>query len=286
MQWALVAVTGSAAVWWAGLAYQVGRARRRAFAVLAAGGEAAEALAAAAMPGWAAWLQLDEDSGTFTAVQVSGDPEATDLGEACAWALRREGAVEATLSRGTSLVLTEVSSAGRLALGLRRRPSGLAPGLIAQLVKRLGAVPSDTRPPTSALRAVAEVDRREDDGDRRAVMLVDLRIFEQVRRAAGQLLAEKVIESADVRVRTLLRKDDHVLRLDDDRFGVLLLVPDREALEAIARRIETDLRQVKTPRNTARLEAKVNAAYADEVAQVPELAEIVAQFTLLEAATG
>jgi GGDEF domain-containing protein len=117
-------------------------------------------------------------------------------------------------------------------------------------------------------------------------MLVDLRIFEQVRRAAGQLLAEKVIESADVRVRTLLRKDDHVLRLDDDRFGVLLLVPDREALEAIARRIETDLRQVKTPRNTARLEAKVNAAYADEVAQVPELAEIVAQFTLLEAATG
>lgn len=117
-------------------------------------------------------------------------------------------------------------------------------------------------------------------------MLVDLRIFEQVRRAAGQLLAEKVVESAELRLHGLLRKDDHVLRLEDDHFGVLLVVPDREALEAICRRIEADLRRVETPRNTARLEASVKAAYLDELEQAPELAAIVAHFTPVGAAAG
>ncbi len=285
LEWTALASTAAAGAWWAVLAFRGGRARERALAVLSAGGEPADALAAAAIPGWAAWLRLDAETGAFAAVRVSGDVDPRDLDEACAWALRREGATEAALSGGTYLLLAEASSKGRLALGLARRPAAPADNLVAQLVDPLVASLAEV-PGAATLRALADVDRREEDGDRRAVMLVDLRIFDDVRRAAGQLLAEKVVETAELELRRLLRSDDDVVRLDDDRFGVFLRVPDREALETVSRRIESELRRVETPRNTARLDASVTAAYANQIERAPELAEIAGRFAVTAVGAG
>jgi GGDEF domain-containing protein len=282
LEWTAAAATASTGAWWGVLAYRAGRARERALAVLSSGGEPADALAAAALPGWAAWLRLDADTGAFTPVRASGDADPRDLDEACAWAVRREGATEARLSGGTYLLLAEASSKGRLALGLARPPAVAARNLVAQLVDALGASLADGSG-AARLRAVADVDRREEDGDRRAVMLVDLRIFDDVRRAAGQLLAEKVIEAAELELRRVLRSADEIVRLDDDRFAAFLCVPSREALETISRRVESDLRRVKTPRNTAQLDASVTAAYVDQIEHAPELAEIAGRFALTAA---
>jgi len=86
-----------------------------------------------------------------------------------------------------------------------------------------------------------------------AALIVDLHAFEDVRLAAGQLSAERVTADAATRLQALLRQSDQLVRLDDDRFGVILHLGDESQLRAVGSRIAATLAEVPVPRRASQL---------------------------------
>ena len=256
---------------------QVARSRwwaRRALAVIDGGEPPAAALLAAGNPGWAAWLDVDRETGVYSGRETGGRaPPARELEEACNWALRREHHVQAELSTGTHLVLAPANGEHpRLAYGLERPPTPLERDFLRLVEERLRRDSSPPRP--APLELVHGTNRRAPPLEAHAVVLVELDAFENVRRAAGQLSAERVADEAEYRLRTLLRETDAITRLDDDRFGLAVAVPGHAGLEAFSRRIHTIVRAVPLPSRAAPLEPRVTAALREEIASHPELAAL------------
>jgi len=249
---AAVALLASAA--WVVRVTGARRRTRRALAVIEAGGSAATALAATGINGSAAWLSLNPGSEAYEQ-QLGSDIASQDLLEACAWALRREQAVEAELSSGRYLLLSQAAGGPRLALVLARQPRGPEHALLATIADRVEH-PAVSR---AGLRAV--------DSDRpravepKAVFDVELDVYDRVRLRSGQLLAERVVVEAAGRMRALLRESDEIVQVGDDRFSLLFFAGDQERLETVAERLRATLAEVETPgRLTLRPRIRQSAA--------------------------
>ena len=114
-------------------------------------------------------------------------------------------------------------------------------------------------------------EQRADLSARRAVFLVDLAAFDEVRVVAGQLVAERLVDDAGRRLRQLLRSDDSVSRIGDDKFGVAVLVPDEQSLNVVRRRIAALLEDVPVPHGAPPIRPQIVGAFGKEIETVPEL---------------
>jgi GGDEF domain-containing protein len=102
-------------------------------------------------------------------------------------------------------------------------------------------------------------------------LLLDLAVFERIRVVAGQLSAERVVNEAERRLGELLRSNDSVTRIGDDKFGVAALVPDELSLEAVRKRISACFDDIRVPHGVAGIEPQIVGAFGEEIASVPEL---------------
>jgi GGDEF domain-containing protein len=101
-----------------------------------------------------------------------------------------------------------------------------------------------------------------------------LNAFESLRRTGGQLLAERVVDDAELRIRGVLRANDAVVRLGDDVFGVSTLLPDGHDLERIRQRIAAAVDAVSLPRRSERIQPRIEGAVGAAVARSARLARI------------
>jgi hypothetical protein len=88
------------------------------------------------------------------------------------------------------------------------------------------------------------------------------------------LLAERVVDDAELRIRGVLRANDAVIRLDDDVFGVSTLLPDGHDLDRIRRRIAEAVDAVALPRRSGRMHPRIEGAVGAAVAVSARLAHI------------
>ena len=274
-----VGILGSA-LWWFGTAIDLSRRAARGTTAVRAGGDCAQALLDAGIPGWAAWLGRADDSDAYRLVgETSPEASANDVREACNWAMRREDKTKATLSSGTHLILTEAGLGHeRLAVGLSRSPTLAEHRLVERLVRELEEKGSPSAAQGVTLKLVPSAERRRRRARVRAALMVELPAYEEVRREAGQLMANHLTDEAEARLRSLLRNTDRVVRLGDNRFGVLLFVHDVKSLERVCDRIQRELDSIPMPRKIASLKAKIVPALGEEIASLSELAGLEWRF--------
>jgi HD-GYP domain-containing protein (c-di-GMP phosphodiesterase class II)/GGDEF domain-containing protein len=252
-----------AAVFWVATELSVRARRERAAAAIAAGQSAEVALAVGGFSGWAAWLPLEGgDDG------VSQQVPEWDRAEARSWARRHNDRFAIRLSTGTTAVFAPASRDGfRLVLGLRRHPRPHEHDLARWLVEELAKLDFD---PDQRLGAAVQ----RGDGGRRAVVYVDLEAFDRVRTGAGQLVAERIVADAERALRSVLRQNDAVVRLGDDRFGISTVVRDESDLDVIRRRLSDVLAGVAVPRRLDPLAPRILVSPADNAAGSNELARV------------
>jgi hypothetical protein len=121
---------------------------------------------------------------------------------------------------------------------------------------------------------VLEGDQREHAGTSPVIIVVELGAFEDVRLVAGQLSAERVVADASTRLQSMLRAEDALVRLGEDRFGVALFVSGDDQLGAVCDRIAVTLGEVPVPRRARKVSASVRAVDAAEARSTPELAPL------------
>jgi GGDEF domain-containing protein len=106
-------------------------------------------------------------------------------------------------------------------------------------------------------------------------VIIDLDVFENVRVAAGQLTAERVVADATARLRALLRAGDLVDQLGEDRLGALVLVSDVGQLEVVCERMRATLSEVPVPRRATNINARIVSAVNAEASDNPELVSVL-----------
>jgi GGDEF domain-containing protein len=106
-------------------------------------------------------------------------------------------------------------------------------------------------------------------------LIVDLGAFEDVRLAAGQLSAERVTTDAWGRLRALLREGDDLVRVDEDRYGVVLHVTDDSQVQAVGSRITDTLAEVPVPRRAAAIRPTVQLLNRTEIESDPALSALL-----------
>jgi GGDEF domain-containing protein len=226
------------------------------------------ALAAAGISGWLAWLGGDSGSTRYRVVRIDALAGVPDdlLAEACRLAARHESSAELDLSSGGWLQLRDFDGSElRLALGLERRPTRVERHLLDVFVTHL------LPPETARLVEPALSEQRTDLPTRRAVFLVDLAVFDEIRLVAGQLVAERLVDDAERRLCQLLRSEDSVTRIGDDTFGVAVLVPDGRSLNVVRGRIAALLEDIPVPRGAAPIAPQIVGAFGKDIETVPEL---------------
>jgi HD-GYP domain-containing protein (c-di-GMP phosphodiesterase class II)/GGDEF domain-containing protein len=267
--WALsipIAATGVSAAAWIVTAAQLERRRRRATGCLAAGLSAEAVLRAAGFVGSAGWLPLDVE------VPPSALPclTAVDLAEAQSRARRRDDTQLVSFPNGTTVAFSgTVRNRCHYVVALvqrpRRRELELAEWIAAALADSGG-------PAAEPIRA-----ERRSAGERRAVILVALEGFERVRQTAGQLVAERVVSDVERELRSSLRQNDAIIRIDDDTFGISALVGEPEGLDRLTTEIARIVEGVRLPARLERLSPRVAASLEEEAGAIPELAAIEAK---------
>jgi GGDEF domain-containing protein len=244
------------------------RRERRMLDRLGDGSRPGRALAAAGISAWLAWLGSDASRTRYGVVGIDalgGVPEDV-LAEACRLSARHESSAELDLSSGGWLQLRDFDGSElRLALGLERRPTHVERHLLDVFVSRL-RLPETERPVE-----LPPAEQRADLPSRRAVFLVDLAVFEEIRLVAGQLVAERLVDDAKRRLCQLLRSDDSVTTIGDDKFGVAVLVPNERSLNVVRRRIAALLEDIPVPRGAPRISPQIVGAFGKEIETVPEL---------------
>ena len=263
---AFAGMSGICGCWWIAMLVQARRRERKMLESLAGGAHPGRALEAAGVSGWVAWLVSDAGTTRYQALEAD-DPVAPKeiVTEACRHALRHEASAEIAMSSGAWLQLSDPAGTNlRLALLLKRRPTSVERHLLEIFVAHL-------TPPEFEQAVAPAAHRRTELPPRRAVMLVDLAVFERVRLVAGQLTAERVVNEAERRLRELLRSSDSITRIGDDKFGVAALVPDELSLDAVRSRIAACFEGVPVPHGAAEISTQIVGAFGDEIASVPEL---------------
>jgi GGDEF domain-containing protein len=272
--WLTAGIAGISAIcgcWWIGTLVQSRRRERRMLDSLAESRRAGRALAAAGISGFVAWLASDRGRTRYRVVAVDDDAlaSADALAEARGYAARHESSAEVTMSSGRWLRLSDFDGTDlRLALVLSRQPSSLERHLLEVFVAHL------TPPEGEPAAEPPAVQRRADLPPRRAVLLVDLAVFDGVRVVAGQLSAERVVNEAERRLWELLRSQDSVTRIGDDKFGVAALVPDELSLDAVRKRIAACLTTIHVPHRAPKIEPHIVGAFGEEIAGMPVLSAL------------
>jgi hypothetical protein len=94
-----------------------------------------------------------------------------------------------------------------------------------------------------------------------------------LRRGAGQLVAERVVDEVERRIRSALRTNDAVLRIGDDVLAVSMIIGGIE-LDVLEQRLRDAVAAVPVPQRLEQLQPWVVVARAVDAHRVPELAEI------------
>jgi hypothetical protein len=256
------------------------RARRRmsmALSVIESGGTATDALRAAGIDGGGAWLEFQPETSEYAVGPEPGVRLSAETATEISRRAMRPGdrGLRGVLSSGARLEITPPAEtdALRLAVVCERELSDFEVELMVAVAEgcraRLGSSPS-----AGAADEMPGEARRGDDRHP-AVLIVDLRAFEDVRLAAGQLSAERVTADACLRVRALLRAGDELIRLGEDTFGVVLRVSDESQLHAVGRRIADTLAEVPVPHRASPIRPAVRYPSAAELAVDPTAARLL-----------
>jgi len=258
---------------------RAGRRTATALDLIDAGGTATDALRAAGVDSRAAWLQFRPETSAYT---VAPDPGAPITGETAVEICRRamrpgERGLRGVLSSGARIEITPPLDADalRLAVVCDRELSDFEVQLIAAVAERcrrnLEYLPRPEPVPANTPPA---------EHRHRAAIVVDLRAFEDVRLAAGQLSAERVTADACARVRRLLHQNDELVELSEDCFGVLLEVSEARQLHAVGRRIAETLAGVPVPHRASPIRAAVRYPSRAELAAEPGTARLLDRLDL------
>ena len=252
------------------LLYQ--RRKRHALHALERGASPAEALAAGGVAGWAAWLVPDPRHDTYTPWPITWPIHDPDLAHAAALALRPTiDQARARLSSGRYVSIAAPNESGaRLAVGAPVCPSRFDLALIECVAG--SALP---RRPDARELARSAPEQRDTRGLVTGVISVELGLFDAVRRAAGQLCAQRVVQDASRRVEALLRAEDELARFSDDRFAIAVMAASQEQLDRISSRITSALRDVPVPRGSGEPRPTVRAALMPEALGDAMLSEAI-----------
>jgi GGDEF domain-containing protein len=248
---------------WLAKSVSVVRRRRLAHKALEAGADADVTLAASGIAHWYAWLRPDPANLGYTVTSSGGDLASDELAEACDWANRRNESLGVDLSSGGRLVLSAADGESpRLAIVLDRDP----PPALVELCERLCASAARVHSaPALRLVPVSNV-----DGPQRVVALsIELGAFDAVRRAAGHLVANRMVAEAESRLRSLLRESDQIERLDDDRFRIVVHMRNAQDVDGIMARVNAELSSLELPRRTAPLSPRIELVEVEAVAEGP-----------------
>ncbi|HET7170998.1 MAG TPA: HD domain-containing phosphohydrolase [Gaiellales bacterium] len=257
------------------------RGRRRtqaALSVIESGGSATAALQAAHVDGTAVWLELRPGSFDYTVVSDAGISLNADTAtEVSRRALRRgEPGLRGVLSDGSRIEITPPlqPDTHRLAVICDRKLSQFELELLTTVAERCRRAGESTEAIDSR-----PLDARTGAADLApATLVVDLGAFEDVRLAAGQLSAERVAADAWARLQALLRQSDQLVRLGEDRFGVILHTDDEVQLESVGRRIADTLAEVPVPRRASRIQPTLRYLSQTELESEPALSRLVRRF--------
>jgi GGDEF domain-containing protein len=254
--------------------------RRRtaaALAVVADGGSPEAALAAAGLPCWAVWLRFQPQLFEYEA--LPGAPiGGEELRELCTRALRPGvRGCSGRLASGTWIEITDGDDPLRLAVGSERPLSRLESQLVRVVADRVRAAVAEETP-AEPLRLAGD-QRRSSGPWHPAVIVVELKAFENVRVVSGQLSAERVVAEARVRLDALLREGDLLTLLSEDRFGIVIGVTESAQVEAVCRRIRDALADLPVPRRADRVEAVIRTPSQGETASDRQLSQLVASYT-------
>ena len=250
--------------------------RRRLNAALAeieSGRSATAAIRAAHVDADAVWLEHRPAERDYAVVP---DPGVRMTAETAAEISRRalrpgERGLRGRLSDGSRIEITPPPhpDVRRLAVVCNRKLSRFELELITVVAERCRQVsrsPGAVDQPEHLQNASARsVDRSS------AALIVDLGAFEDVRLAAGQLSAERVTADAGQRLHALLRQSDRLVRLDEDRFGVVLQIHHESQLEIVARRIADTLAEVPVPRRASQIQPTLRHLSRAELNSEPAL---------------
>ena len=217
-------------------------------------------VAAAGFAGWVAFPTID-GSDEHNAPR-DGVPDV-EFREVRSWLRLGAGGELTRLLSGTWAVQSrQVRDARRVVLGLQRRPHvhelELARWLADAVVQHL---------PLSRATTSQHV-----EGER-ALALVELQAFERLRQGAGQLVAERVVDDVERRIRSALRSNDAVVRFGDDVLAVSMITGGA-GLETIEQRLREVVTAVPVPQRLEQLQPRVVVARAADAHTVPELAEV------------
>ena len=226
-------------------------------------------MAAAGFVASAGWLPLDVGARP-TALLSCLSP--VDFAEAQSWARRKADAHVVSLLNGTTMAFSGIAhDRYHYVVAFVRRPRQheleLAESLAAALAAGAGELPA-AKPLLADRRSAA---------DQRAVILVALECFERIRQGAGQLVAERVVSDVERELRSRLRQNDAIIRIDDDTLGISALVSEYEPLDHLSRQIATIVEGVRLPARLEPLSPRVIAARAEDTMTIPELAAIEAK---------
>jgi hypothetical protein len=250
--------------------------RRRMNAALSAidsGGSATDALRAAHVNGTAVWLELRPEAFEYAIVPEPGISLSAEIAtEVSRRALRPgERGLRGVLSDGSRVEIASAvhPEAPRLAVIGERKFSRFELKLIAVVADRCRPVGGSSAAVDHAGEAPYTRPHRVDRSP--VALVVDLGAFEDVRLAAGQLSAERVTADAGARLQALLRQCDQLVRLDEDRFGIILQMGDQSQLRAVARRIADTLGEVPVPRRASRIQPNLRYLSQTELNSHPAL---------------
>jgi HD-GYP domain-containing protein (c-di-GMP phosphodiesterase class II)/GGDEF domain-containing protein len=277
-------VSGAATVVLAGVTLTESLTRRRrrrwARATLSAGGSAEAALEAAGVVGWAVWLVWMADAERYEPL-VAGDVDVDDVQDICRRALRVGFNPESgVLDSGSHFAITPVSAdSPRLAFCSPSRLSAFELGLLSEIASRAVPVIEDAVVEPASLTLLAGDQRSDTPATKLGTVLIDLDVFENVRVAAGQLTAERVVADALARLRTLIRAGDLVEQLGEDQIGALIAVSDETQLEAVCNRMRTTLGEVPVPRRASNITPRIIHSVNAELSGNVELANVLRRLT-------
>jgi HD domain len=264
----VAAISAMCGCWWLTTLIRARRRERRMLDSLVESRRPRRALAAAGISGYVVWLAADADRTRYDVVEVDDEAGVPPdvLAQACRYAARHESSAEVVLPSGAWLQLSDLDGTDlRLALVTGSPPSTVDRHLLEVFVAHLQA--PETPPPAEP----AVTHRRAGLPTRRAVLLIDLAAFDGIRQVAGQLSAERVVNEGERRLRELLRSDDSVTRIGDDKYGVAALIPDELSLDVVRNRIAACFVGIPVPHGAPELQPQIVGAFGNEIAQVPEL---------------
>jgi GGDEF domain-containing protein len=255
--------TACAACYWLWTRLRLRTRRSGAESAIAAQAMPELVVAAAGFAGWIAFASTTD--GEVEHAYRVGVPPA-ELREVRSWLQLGDAEPARRLSSGTWVIRSEsVEHGQRLLLGLRRRPRVYELALATWLAETILTSRLPQRP------ALA----RQLDGER-ALALIDLRAFDRLRRGAGQLVAERVVDEVERRIRAALRTSDAVLRAGDDAVAVSLIIGTTD-LATLERRLHDAVTAVSVPQRLDPLRPRVIMARAADAHRFPELVAIEAQ---------